>query len=79
MYKQNTTDLANAEKAYNDMMAMTVDEYAELNGLTYDTGAAAQQLKMIRKNSDRNSLKQKQLLVSQEWQWQMLRLLMMDI
>lgn len=54
IYKQNVSDMNAAEKAYNDMLSMTTEEYAKLNNLEYDMGAASQQLK-----NDQEELKQK--------------------
>lgn len=45
MYNDNVTEMEAAQEAYNNILDMTVDEYAELNDLTYDTATASQQLK----------------------------------
>lgn len=43
-YNEKVQELSDAEKAYNDIMAMTTAEYAEANGLTWDMASASQQL-----------------------------------
>lgn len=44
IFQQNVADMEEAQTAYNNIMDMTAEEYAELNGLTYDMGSASQQL-----------------------------------
>lgn len=44
IFQQNVSDMEEAQTAYNNIMNMTAEEYANLNGLTYDMGAASQQL-----------------------------------
>lgn len=44
IFAQKKSELANAEKEYQKIMNTTAEEYAEQNNLTWDLGAAAQQL-----------------------------------
>ena len=44
MYEQNLSDVNDLQNQLNSLNDMTVEDYAELNGLTYDMGSAEQQL-----------------------------------
>lgn len=44
IYAQNVAEMEAAQKAYNDIMAMTVDEYAELHGMTDQVAVAESEL-----------------------------------
>lgn len=54
IYQTKLDEMTKAEQAYNNIMGMTTAEYAELNGLTWDMGTAAQMLA-----NDQAELKQK--------------------
>lgn len=54
IYKQNISDMQKAESDYNNLLNTSVETYAKQNDLTYDMGAAAQQLA-----HDQEELKQK--------------------